>query len=61
MTSVIIGARNRAQLDDNLAASALKLSPEHITLLDNASALPLEYPGWMVTFQNREARAPSDS
>ena len=30
----------------------LKLSPEHVKLLDEASALPAEYPGWMVDFQN---------
>jgi aryl-alcohol dehydrogenase-like predicted oxidoreductase len=60
VTSVIIGARNRMQLDDNLAASAVKLSPEHVALLDAASALPPEYPAWMVSSQNRESRAPSE-
>jgi aryl-alcohol dehydrogenase-like predicted oxidoreductase len=56
VTSVIIGAKNREQLLDNLAATAVKLSPEHRKLLDDASTLPPEYPGWMLDFQNREPR-----
>ena len=56
MTSVIIGAKNREQLADNLAATEVELSAEHGKLLDEASALPPEYPGWMVEFQNREPR-----
>ena len=40
------------QLKDNLAAVDVRLSPEHVKLLDDASALPAEYPGWMVDFQN---------
>jgi aryl-alcohol dehydrogenase-like predicted oxidoreductase len=56
VTSVIIGAKTREQLLDNLAATAVKLSPEHRKLLDDASALPPEYPGWMLDFQNREPR-----
>lgn len=45
--SVIIGAKTIDQLDDNLAATAVKLSPEELTRLDKVSALPPEYPGWM--------------
>jgi aryl-alcohol dehydrogenase-like predicted oxidoreductase len=56
VTSVIIGAKNRQQLEDNLAASDVKLSAEHVARLDAASALPTEYPGWMVEWQNRESR-----
>src|SRR4051794_16928179 len=52
VTSIIIGAKRREQLVDNLAAADLHLSPEHVKLLDDASALPAEYPGWMVEFQN---------
>jgi aryl-alcohol dehydrogenase-like predicted oxidoreductase len=52
VTSIIIGAKRKDQLVDNLAATELRLSPEHVTLLDQASALPPEYPGWMVQFQN---------
>ncbi len=56
VTSVIIGAKNREQLADNLAAADVKLAAEHVKLLDEASALPPEYPGWMLDWQNREPR-----
>ncbi len=56
VTSVIIGAKNKDQLKDNLAAVDVKLSPEHIATLDAASALPSEYPGWMVDWQHRDPR-----
>jgi len=56
VTSIIIGAKNKEQLVDNLAATDVKLSPEHVALLDEASALPREYPGWMLEFQNRDPR-----
>jgi aryl-alcohol dehydrogenase-like predicted oxidoreductase len=52
VTSVIIGAKRPDQLADNLAAVDLRLGPEHLQLLDGASALPAEYPGWMLQFQN---------
>jgi aryl-alcohol dehydrogenase-like predicted oxidoreductase len=56
VTSVIIGAKNTDQLDDNLAATELTLSAAELATLDEVSALPAEYPGWMVGFQNREPR-----
>ena len=52
VTSVIIGARDAGQLQDNLNAVDLKLTPEEIIQLDDVSALPPEYPGWMIPFQN---------
>jgi aryl-alcohol dehydrogenase-like predicted oxidoreductase len=54
VTSVIIGAKTKEQLKDNLAAADVKLAAEHVRDLDAASALPPEYPGWMVDWQNRE-------
>lgn len=48
--SVIIGAKNLHQLEDNLAATELHLTDEELTQLDQASALAPEYPGWMLTF-----------
>ena len=51
-TSVIIGAKTTAQLDDNLAAVDLRLTPEEIARLDEVSALAPEYPGWMVERQS---------
>ena len=56
VTSVIIGAKTKEQLADNLAAVDVKLSAEHSQALDAASALPAEYPGWMVEWQSREPR-----
>jgi aryl-alcohol dehydrogenase-like predicted oxidoreductase len=53
-TSVIIGARSDEQLRDNLAASEVKLTASQLERLDRASALPPEYPGWMVTTQSRD-------
>lgn len=53
VTSVIIGAKNTMQLDDNLAAAELVLSPEEVVRLDEVSELPAEYPGWMLTRQSR--------
>jgi aryl-alcohol dehydrogenase-like predicted oxidoreductase len=52
VTSVIIGAKRIEQLEQNLAAVDVQLTPEEIKQLDEVSALPPEYPGWMVPFQN---------
>ena len=52
VTSVIIGAKNQEQLLDNIAATELKLSPEQIKAIDEASQLPNEYPQWMLTRQS---------
>jgi aryl-alcohol dehydrogenase-like predicted oxidoreductase len=56
VTSVIIGARTREQLVDNVAATELKLSTQELETLAKVSALPPEYPGWMLDFQGRERR-----
>src|SRR3954471_10020794 len=47
VTSVIIGAKKLSQLDDNLKAVDLTLSPEDKQALDEVSALAVEYPAWM--------------
>ncbi len=54
VTSVIIGARTDEQLADNLGSVELRLTEQDLSALDEVSALPQEYPGWMVTFQNRD-------
>jgi aryl-alcohol dehydrogenase-like predicted oxidoreductase len=51
VTSVIIGARTVEQLDDNLAAVDVRLTDEETARLDQVSALPPEYPGWMLERQ----------
>ena len=55
VTSVIIGAKRVDQLTDNLGAVDVKLSAEELAALDTVSALPAEYPGWMIERQ-REYR-----
>lgn len=53
VSSVIIGARNLDQLRDNLGSVALQLGTEELQALERVSALPPEYPGWMIDFQGR--------
>jgi aryl-alcohol dehydrogenase-like predicted oxidoreductase len=55
--SIIIGAKTQEQLDDNLAAADLTLTDEQMARLDEVSALPSEYPGWMFARQGAN-RAP---
>jgi aryl-alcohol dehydrogenase-like predicted oxidoreductase len=47
VTSVIIGARKIAQLDDNLKSVDLTLSADDLKALGEASAVAPEYPAWM--------------
>jgi aryl-alcohol dehydrogenase-like predicted oxidoreductase len=48
VTSVILGIKRLEQLDENLAATGIRMSDAEMTALDSASALSPEYPGWMV-------------
>src|SRR5580693_1310975 len=52
VTSIIIGAKRLDQLEDNIAAVDLKLTADELKQLDEVSALPPEYPGWMLPFQS---------
>jgi aryl-alcohol dehydrogenase-like predicted oxidoreductase len=54
VTSVIIGAKNRDQLLDNISATELTLSAEQIKAISEASALPSEYPQWMLDRQSAD-------
>ncbi|MBN9024095.1 MULTISPECIES: aldo/keto reductase [Kaistia] len=56
VTSVIVGAKSVEQLDDNLAATTVQLSAEELKRLDEVSALPAEYPGWMIERQSTYRR-----
>jgi aryl-alcohol dehydrogenase-like predicted oxidoreductase len=60
VTSVIIGAKRLYQLQDNLAAVELTLSADELRQLDEISALPPEYPGWVLPFQGADRLAPVD-
>jgi aryl-alcohol dehydrogenase-like predicted oxidoreductase len=46
VANVIVGARDEAQLRENLGAVGWSLTPDQIKRLDEASALPLPYPYW---------------
>ena len=59
VSSVIIGARTEAQLNDNLEAGHLKLDAGQVARLDQLSALAPEYPGWMLERQADQQRRPS--
>ncbi len=56
VTTVIIGAKTVEQLDDNIASTQVQLRDDELQRLDEVSALPPEYPGWMLSFQG-QARA----
>ena len=56
VSSVIIGAKRPDQLDDNIAATHIRLTEEELRQLDAVSALPREYPGWMLERQGEYRR-----
>ena len=56
VTSVIVGAKKPEQLADNIAATRVKLSSDELTVLDEVSRLPAEYPGWMLERQGEVRR-----
>jgi len=60
VTSVIIGAKRLDQLQDNLEAIALILTQDELRRLDEVSALPPEYPGWVLPFQGADRLKPVD-
>lgn len=51
VTSVIIGAKRLDQLNDNIAATNVRLNDTELKELDQVSALPEEYPAWMLARQ----------
>ena len=55
VSSVIIGAKTKEQLADNLKSSDWEMTPEEVTKLDSLSTPPKVYPYWMLqrTVQDR--------
>jgi len=53
VSSVIVGARTMAQLEDNLEAAEVTLSAAELETLDKVSRLPEEYPAWMMERQGQ--------
>lgn len=60
VTSVIVGAKRLDQLTDNLQAARIELSRDEIAAIDAVSALPPEYPGWMLDTQGADRLGPVD-
>ena len=60
VTAVIIGAKRLDQLEDNLSAIDLALDEEEVRRLDEASALPPEYPGWMLAAMGADRLGPRE-
>ncbi|AKL12920.1 TPA: aldo/keto reductase [Kluyvera intermedia] len=56
VSSVIIGAKRPDQLDDNIAATHIRFTDDELRQLDAVSALPREYPGWMLERQGEYRR-----
>lgn len=44
VSSIIVGARSKMQLEDNLAAASLELATPHVTKLDELSKPSLDFP-----------------
>lgn len=51
VSTVIVGAKRADQLADNIGACEVKLSATEMAQLGGLSALPREYPGWMLAMQ----------
>lgn len=51
VTSIIVGAKRKEQLVDNIASTKVKLTKDELTSLNEVSQLPEEYPGWMISRQ----------
>ncbi len=56
VTSTIIGAKNPEQLKSNLHSTELTLNADELKRIDEVSALPQEYPGWMVERQGNDRK-----
>ncbi|BAU53970.1 aldo/keto reductase [Mucilaginibacter gotjawali] len=54
ITSTIIGAKTADQLNANIKSTEVELSADDLQKIDEVSALPREYPGWMVERQSAD-------
>jgi aryl-alcohol dehydrogenase-like predicted oxidoreductase len=60
VSSVIIGAKTIEQLDDNISACKISLEEADLQALSQVSALPPEYPGWMIERQAEYRAVPPE-
>ncbi len=51
VSTVIIGAKNEQQLQDNIKATSVQLTADELMQLNQISQLAPEYPGWMIERQ----------
>ena len=58
VTTVIMGAKTPQQLSDNLGSTRLTLNADDLQALDTVSAMPPEYPGWMLARQSEPRLKP---
>jgi aryl-alcohol dehydrogenase-like predicted oxidoreductase len=58
VVNVILGARNEAQLMDNLAAADFTLTAEQVARLDAASAVTRIYPYWHQVGEYKDRNPP---
>ena len=56
VTSVLLGTKRSEQLEDNLGSVDIQFSEADMKLLNEASQLPPEYPGWMLDFWSSARR-----
>lgn len=61
VTSIVLGVTRVEQLDANLACTEVMLTAGEVGQLDAASALPMEYPGWMIANGSAERQALMDT
>jgi aryl-alcohol dehydrogenase-like predicted oxidoreductase len=54
VTSVIIGAKNLEQLNDNLGSVDISLTEDELSKLDKISEMLIEYPAWMMQRQGQD-------
>jgi aryl-alcohol dehydrogenase-like predicted oxidoreductase len=50
VSSIILGVKSISQLEDNLGAAEISFSEQELSVLDAVSALPPEYPGWILDY-----------
>ena len=57
VSTIIIGAKTPAQLEDNIKATQVTFSEAELKQLDEVSKLSAEYPGWMIERQGADRRS----
>lgn len=59
VTSIIMGVKTMAQLEDNMNCVNVTFTPEELKKLDEISKLPPEYPHWMLERQGGDRKRQS--